>query len=77
MVDCHGLRIAPGFIELQINGEFGVDFSNLMDDSPTDYDDAIHRVARGLLAHGVTAFCPTIITSAPETYHKLIRVFKR
>jgi N-acetylglucosamine-6-phosphate deacetylase len=72
-VDCHDAIIAPGFIELQINGGFGVDFS---------YDvnsvvDGINIVAKGLLEHGVTSFCPTLVTSPPETYHKVLPKIKK
>lgn len=46
-------------------GGFGVDFSQ--DVKATD----ISKVARGILAHGVTAFCPTLVTSPSEVYHKV------
>lgn len=64
-LDCGGHLIAPGFIDLQINGGFGVDFSHDLKgpcpDCLDDIDDHGHkahveqrlaRVARGLLAHG-------------------------
>ena len=50
--------LAPGFIDLQINGAFGDDFTA---DPAT-----IWRVAEGLPRYGVTAFLPTIITSPLE-----------
>jgi len=54
-IDATGLILAPGFIELQINGAFGDDFTA---DPAT-----IWRVAAKLPRCGVTAFLPTIITS--------------
>ena len=57
-IDAAGLILAPGFIDLQINGAFGDDFTA---DPAT-----IWRVAEGLPRYGVTAFLPTIITSPLE-----------
>jgi N-acetylglucosamine-6-phosphate deacetylase len=48
----------PGFVDLQVNGFGGVDFSS------TDAD-GYRRAGEALLATGVTAFQPTLIT-APE-----------
>lgn len=48
-------------------GAFGVDFS-------TDVDkirEGVIKVAGGVLRHGVTAFCPTIVTSPSESYKKV------
>ncbi|XP_043196020.1 N-acetylglucosamine-6-phosphate deacetylase-like [Amphibalanus amphitrite] len=73
-VDCRGSIVAPGFIDVQINGGFGYDFS--FDEDKTE--EAVSVVARGLLAHGVTSFLPTVITSTPETYRKVLpRLNKR
>lgn len=58
-LDGTGLLLAPGFIELQINGAFGHDF--------TADPQTIWTVAEGLPRYGVTTFLPTIITSPPET----------
>ena len=57
-IDASGLILAPGFIDLQINGAFGDDFTA----APT----TIWRVAEGLPRYGVTAFLPTIITAPLE-----------
>ena len=54
-IDTVGLHVTPGFIELQVNGAFGHDFTN---DPGT-----IWTVGAGLPRYGVTAFLPTIITS--------------
>ncbi|CAH3198974.1 unnamed protein product, partial [Porites evermanni] len=44
---------------------FGVDFS-----SDTDkLEEGLVTVAKGLLQHGVTSFCPTIVTSTQQSAH--------
>lgn len=50
-----GLTAVPGFIELQLNGAFGHDFTT----DPA----SMWRVGDRLARHGVTAFLPTIVTS--------------
>lgn len=57
-IDATGLSLVPGFIELQLNGAFGDDF--------TADPGAIWRVAERLPRWGVTSFLPTIITSPLE-----------
>ncbi|GAB1300654.1 N-acetylglucosamine-6-phosphate deacetylase [Apodemus speciosus] len=66
--DCGGRILAPGFIDVQINGGFGVDFSKATE----DVGSGVALVARRLLPHGVTSFCPTLVTSPPEVYHKCL-----
>lgn len=55
VIDAGGLIVAPGFIDLQLNGAFGDDF--------TQSPETIWRVAAGLPRWGVASFLPTIITS--------------
>ncbi|XP_063510992.1 N-acetylglucosamine-6-phosphate deacetylase isoform X3 [Pongo pygmaeus] len=64
--DCGGRILAPGFIDVQINGGFGVDFSQATENVCS----GVALVARRILSHGVTSFCPTLVTSPPEVYHK-------
>ncbi|TAK25985.1 MAG: N-acetylglucosamine-6-phosphate deacetylase [Chloroflexota bacterium] len=54
--------IAPGLIDLQVNGAIGVDFT-----SAENPDAAVILVARHLVRHGVTSFCPTIVTCGEAT----------
>jgi N-acetylglucosamine-6-phosphate deacetylase len=53
--------LAPGLIDLQVNGAGGVDLTCAPDPSA-----ALRHVSRILASHGVTSFCPTIVTSPPE-----------
>lgn len=55
-LDASGLTVVPGFIDIQINGAYGHDF--------TDDPMSMWTVGERLPETGVTAFCPTIITSA-------------
>lgn len=50
--------VAPGFCDLQVNGLGGFDAA--------DGAEAIAAIAARLPAHGVTAFCPTVITGPLE-----------
>ena len=54
-VDAGGHFLAPGFLDLQVNGGFGLDF--------TADPAAIWAVGAQLPRYGVTSFLPTIITA--------------
>ena len=58
-VDCRGLVIAPGFIDLQCNGADGVDITN--------EPHRILDVAAALPRFGVTSFLPTVVTAPAST----------
>ncbi len=49
--------IAPGFIDIQVNGYAGFDI-NAADVTP----ETVAWIVRALWRHGVTAICPTVIT---------------
>lgn len=34
--------------------------------------EVVGKVGKGILAHGVTSYCPTVVTSPPEVYHKVL-----
>lgn len=40
-------------------------------------DEGMAKVAKGLLSHGVTSFCPTLVTSPTETYHQVLPQIKK
>jgi N-acetylglucosamine-6-phosphate deacetylase len=55
----------PGFVDLQVNGYKGVDFS-----SPDLTEESCIFACRELLGHGTIAFLPTIITNSRDTYQR-------
>lgn len=67
-IDANGWIVSPGWIDIQINGGFGMDFTT----DPA----SIWEVAEKLPCFGITGFLPTIITSTYETYQKAISIFK-
>jgi N-acetylglucosamine-6-phosphate deacetylase len=52
--------LAPGFIDIQINGAFGKEFKSDRD--------AVSSISAGLPEFGTTAFCPTVTTMASDHY---------
>jgi N-acetylglucosamine-6-phosphate deacetylase len=54
-----------GFVDLQVNGYMGVDFS-----SPSLQPDEIHRITDALLKAGTIGYCATLITSEIEVYRR-------
>lgn len=63
-LDGGGAWLAPGLIDLQLNGAFGADFSS----DPA----AAWVVGERLAATGVTAFLPTIVSSPLATYDRAL-----
>lgn len=53
----------PGFVDLQVNGFLGVDFS-----SDTLDEEGLRSAWRELIARGTVAFLPTMVTSRAEVY---------
>lgn len=60
-------RLLPGFVDLQINGAFGVDVMS------ATVDDLL-LLSRRLLDEGTTAWLPTVITSPLEAIERCDRV---
>lgn len=70
LVPAVGHRIAaPGLVDLQVNGYAGID---LADAGPDD----LSTLRRALLADGVTAFAPTLVTGNPATTRRALRVVR-
>lgn len=60
--------LAPGFIDLQVNGFAGVDYN-----SPSSTQEEIARSLRAQFACGVTRLFPTVITGSPERMMAALR----
>ena len=59
--------IAPGLIDIQINGFAGIDFNR-----PLESDEAWRHVTQQLYAHGCTGFLIALITNRDEGYRSLL-----
>ena len=81
VVDLHGKYLAPGFIDIQNNGIYGLNFSNLSSSSSDEeilmfekfYKDAMTKY----LSTGVTATCPTVTSNFPEVYEKVLPFYHK
>lgn len=63
-IDCAGLLIVPGFIDVHIHGVEGIDV--------LDGGGAVAEVASRLPKYGVTGFCPTSVACDPSTLANLL-----
>ncbi len=64
--------VAPGLIDLQINGFRGVDFND-----PDLRPEQIEKASEELLLTGVTTYYPTLITGSPEKISSLLATFAK
>lgn len=60
--------LAPGWIDLQVNGFAGVDYN-----SPSSSPEQIAQSIRAMFGCGVTRFFPTVITGSPENMTAALR----
>jgi N-acetylglucosamine-6-phosphate deacetylase len=67
-----GKWIAPGWVDIQVNGFAGVDYN-----SPATPHDEIARSVQVQYSAGVTRFYPTVITGAPEDMLAALRNLAR
>lgn len=68
VLEASSLTVAPGYVDLQVNGAAGHDI--------TSEPESIWDVGRSLVRHGVTAFLPTVVTSPPETVERARAVLR-
>lgn len=70
ILELDGLTLFPGFIDVHIHGAVGVD---TMEASAGD----LHRAARFLATHGVTAWLPTLVPAPTEDYERAARAIEK
>jgi N-acetylglucosamine-6-phosphate deacetylase len=70
VIDTGGLNVAPGFIDLQVNGGGGV----LFNEEPTEA--CISKIFNAHKRFGTTSFLPTLITSPVDKMLQAIEVVK-
>lgn len=68
-VDCAGYTVAPGFVDIHIHGCAGADACD-------GTREALDAMAKFLLPHGVTSFCPTTMTTSGETIRQALLAAK-
>ena len=69
-VNLGGKIISPGFIDIQINGAMGMDFSAFKDNET--YSSGVKLVNKFLVRFGVTAYCPTLTSQYPDIYKQVL-----
>jgi len=62
----------PGFVDLQVNGFGGINFS-----STALTSEEVYQAVAALGRRGTQIFCPTVITSAPEVYRQALPILAR
>ena len=68
------LMLAPGFVDLQVNGIEDVDvWSTALADNTTAWE----RINQLLLDQGVTSWCPTLVTAPLDLYRVAIEFVNR
>lgn len=69
-VNLGGRIISPGFIECQLNGAFGFNFSTLLE--PAEYAKKVRDLNKQLVQTGVTSYVPTITSQTSELYKRAL-----
>ncbi|KAI0010365.1 N-acetylglucosamine-6-phosphate deacetylase [Xylariaceae sp. FL0662B] len=70
VIDLGGRILAPGFIECQLNGAFGFNFSTFLE--PAVYAKKVKELNKELVKTGVTSYVPTITSQRSEIYKRAL-----
>ena len=69
-VNLGGRIISPGLIDVQLNGAFGFNFSQIPED-PLTYAKSLRQVNKSLLETGVTSYLPTLTSESRHVYQNV------
>ena len=69
-IELNGLHVAPGLIDMLVNGCAGVTFSNELS------TDSLDRMRRWQSQHGTLIFCPTLISGPRENMTRALTSMK-
>ncbi|KAM0786133.1 hypothetical protein ACM66B_006942 [Microbotryomycetes sp. NB124-2] len=75
IIDLQHSILAPGFIDAQINGAFGVDFS-VVDGDDQAYLNRLDLVSKRIVETGTTSYVPTVITQHKDMYRRLLPLLR-
>ncbi|KAK4103310.1 carbohydrate esterase family 9 protein [Parathielavia hyrcaniae] len=71
VVDLGGRIVSPGFIECQLNGAYGFNFSTVADDM-AQYGKQLRDLNKKLAHTGVTSYLPTVTSQRSDLYKKVL-----
>ena len=69
-IDCGGLNLLPGFIDVHIHGAMGIDV-NAAD------AEGLFEIAKFLARNGVTSWVPTLVPDSNANYARIIAAIER
>lgn len=73
-INLGGKIISPGLIDVQLNGAFGFNFSQIPEDV-SSYGKSLRQVNRSLIQTGVTSYLPTLTSERKEVYQQVSHIY--
>ena len=70
VINLGGRIVSPGFIECQLNGAYGFNFSTMPNDT-TQYGKQLRDLNKKLAETGVTSYIPTVTSQTSDLYKKV------
>lgn len=81
IINLQGNILAPGFLDIQNNGIYGLNFLRLtLEATPEEteqFEREYHAAMKKYLSTGVTALCPTVTLNFPKVYKKVLPFYHK